>query len=459
MLGRVSLGALLVGLAWFSLGCGGGAVPDAGLAGEVRVLVRSIGDESIAVGLELRGASRATYERAMPESNRVRVEGATGAWWHSSELAIDALGVVLVGTGADGFGVVGTDRRVFDTGCRYFYIEPGANARLMFSAATGQNCDAGTESIQVGPSESKPLRLRVALRIDDGCAELRLDVRSRASGRADWRSLPAGSVCELDHATGWRAGRLLAVPYQEQGELLEVRLIGNRVSAAIDGVLLPTPCGWLTLFHGFRSVWQLELDPADCEADWTPLRWLMWVGHPPAPDDPADRQQLHVYDWEWEVEANYLPANWLELITGLHARRIVRAVYQDYYGDTATPPDVRRAAPDSEFSGAYDPESHTIFLIPQQMSAGLILHETVHAMLRVSAELDPALRYHLITRHGPVFVARLIEVWARYTDDLDVDAIRAAAEWHGVSIGETPLLGPRGGEAERQAVIEAIRGK
>ena len=166
---------------------------------------------------------------------------------------------------------------------------------------------------------------------------------------------------------------------------------------------------------------------------------------------------MHVYDWEWELEANVLPDEWFKPITGLHAQRIVRAVYADFFGDSAMPPDVRRAPPEAEYAGGYDAESHTIFLVPKAMNVALVLHETAHALLRLSAELDEATRYYLAPRHGPAFTARLIQLWIRYSEGLDVEAIRAAAEQHEVSVGEASLLGPRGGEAERQAVIEAIR--
>lgn len=461
MLGHVPLVALLATLAWFVSGCGGNEVPDAGPAGEVRVVVRSTGDGAVEVGVEGHSATLASYERTLPESNRVAVEDAAGDWWHSSEIAVEALGVVTIGAGTDGFGLQGATRHVVEIECRYLRIEYGGATALRFSSPTGYNCDTWEDLGEVMLSDSQAMLMRVGLRAEGNCVILQLDLRQRESGRGDWRTLPAGMICDLDldRAGTWRASSLLAIPYYSQGGLLEARPLGSGVSAAVDGQMLQNDCGWVTLLHGRRSVWQMVQAPGECAADGYRLDWVLWVAEPGEPDDPLDRQQLQVYDWEWEVDTNLLPNEWFEPITGLHAERIVRAVYEDFFGNSATPPDVRRAPPDAEYAGSYDADSHTIFLAPQAMNVALVLHETAHALLRLSAELDEATRYYLAPRHGPAFVARLIMIWTRYSEGLDMEAIQAAAELHGVTIGEDLLTGPRGGEAERQAVIDAIRGE
>lgn len=242
--------------------------------------------------------------------------------------------------------------------------------------------------------------------------------------------------------------------------MLEVRPVAVGVSAAIDGELLRNPCGQVRLFRGFHSVWQGEEGAQGC--DWgapSRLRWLFPLARPPKPDDPEDRQQFQTYDWEREVAANLLPPAWSEPISLWQAARIVEVVYADFFGASASPPTVARAPGNADYTGQYDHEEHEILLAPDGMNALVVLHETTHAMLRLSAELDAASRYYLAARHGPAFTVRLIEVWSRYADGLDPDAIRTAAAWHDVSVGEASIFGPRGGEAERQAVIDAIPGE
>ena len=315
---------------------------------------------------------------------------------------------------------------------RHLKIEYGGATGLRFSTPIGRDCEHWKDLGAVTLSDAQEMLMRVGLRTDDDCVALQLDLRQLESGRGDWRTLPAGMICDLDldRARVWRAGSLLAIPYHSQGGLLEARPLGSGVSAAVDGEILPNDCGWVMLLYGYRSVWQVVRNRGECDSKEYQLAWVLRIAQPREPDDPEDRQQLHVYDWEWELEANVLPEEWFKPITGLHAERIVRAVYADFLGDSAMPPDVRRAHPDAEYAGSYDAESHTIFLAPKAMNVALVLHETAHALLRLSAELDEATRYYLAPRHGPAFTARLIQLWIRYSEGLDVEAIRAAAERH-----------------------------
>ena len=433
-------------------------------------MVSRVGSDGLSVGVEVRGSESESYERVLPERHELTVDQASEDWWKSSEFTVEALGVVRIGAGDEGFGVEGASRHAFQDECGVLLISNATTSDLLSARdvtasslffATPPGCVSSRDWIEIEVGEPKAILIRAALRAEGDCALLRLDLRDRASGRGDWRELDAGTICELDRVEQdeWQAGPTLAIPYHAERGVLEVRPLAVGVSAAIDGELLRNPCGQVRLFRGFHSVWQGEEGAQGC--DWgapSRLRWLLWVAHPPTPDDPEDRQQFQAYDWEREVAVNLLPRAWLEPISLEHATRIVEAVYADFFGASATPPRVSAAPDNSDYAGQYDPEEHVILLSPDGMNALVALHETTHAMLRVSAELDAATRYYLAPRHGPVFVARLIRLWTRYSEGLDVDAIRAAAERHSVSVAETSLFRPRGGEAERQAVIEAIRG-
>ena len=459
LLGRMTLAVVSVVFAGIVVACGGGAVPDAGPAAEVRVTVNRVSDDALAVGLEVRGAESDSYERVLPQKHELTLADAEQDWWESSEIAVAALGVVRIGAGSEGFGLDGASRQSVEPECGVLVLVAGAESKLVVTAPTAAAVCLDTgQQFEIAPGDSKPILLRAALRIESACADLRLDLRPQASGRGDWRSFPAGSICGLDQsaANEWQVGATLAIPYHSEVGVLEARVVNGSVSAAVDGVLLPNPCAQIWLIHGFRSVWQREQEAGRCDGTGTHLRWLLWVAHPPTPDDPEDRQQYQSYDWELEVVANYLPPHWLESITIRQAERIVRALYQDFYGDTAEPPAIAVAPSDADHLGAYDWESHTIELAPASITATLVLHEAAHAMLRLSAELDAVSRYYLASRHGPRFTQHLLAIWDRYSEDLDVEAIRAAADWHEVGIADGFSFPPRGGKAEREAVIEAL---
>ena len=462
MLGRMSLGVILVAILGIAVACGGDAVPDAGSAAEARVVVSRMGEDSLAVGLEFRGSESVSYARVLPQKHELQLADAGEGWWESSEVAVEALGVVRIGAGGAGFGLEGASRQAVEPECGVLLLGVGAESKLTVAAPTAAaGCADTRPQLEIAPGDSRPMLLRAALRIEGACAELRLDLRPEASGRGDWRSLSAGRICDLDQAdkSAWQAGTTLAIPYHSEGGVLEARVVEGNVSAAVDGALLENQCGEVRLLHGFHSVWQQEQEAGGCDAAGTRLRWVLWVAHPPEPDDPVDNQQYQSYDWEQEVVANHLPPRWSERITMGQAARIVQALYRDFYGDTTEPPAVAAAPSDTDYIGMYNSESHTIELAPAGMTAAVVLHEAAHAMLRLSAELDAASRYYLAPRHGPRFIERLLVIWERYSEDLDVDAVRAAADWHDVDISGGFSLPPRGGESERQAVIEALSGE
>lgn len=430
--------------------CGGGTPALDAESGEVRMVVRADGDDAVLVGLERRNAAGEWDLRASPADHRIELGD---DWRRSSVLAAAIPSSLPITASFDGFEIVRAGELADE--CATITIQPGADdgIGLSVSELRGDACDSWTAGREVSQSEEGiELDTRIAARQRGNCVELRLDVR-RPSGA--WRELAVSGVCGLDASSAdWLATQGVGLPYQRDRDVVEVRRVGRRLSAVLNGRLLATPCDALTLQRGQQTLWLRRYEGETCE--WAGLERLNEFEGAPPPLDQLDFQQHAVYDWETEISANLLPTLWQEQLTLERAQAIADAVYRDFLGAGAEPPTVIASTERSDYAGAYYPEPHVIELWPDGMRAGVVIHETAHAMLRVTASTVNA--YYADPRHGPLFSSLMITLWARYAEGFDPQAALALAELYEVIVDDLLPFEAAGDEETLRAVLEAIAG-
>ena len=447
---RLALGLLLA--VAVAAACGGETPVLDAESGEVRIVVRADSEDAVLVGLERRNAAGEWDMRVSPDDQRLELGD---DWRLSSGLTAVIPGSVAVTARFEGFEIDG----VAELGdlCAILSLRPDTETRftapLWVVVHGGPECDQTITTAEfTTPSEGIELDARIAARQRGNCVELRLDVR-RPSGA--WRELSANAVCGLSSDDGeWLAARAVGLPYQRDRDVIEVRHTGQRLSAALNGLLLATPCDMLTLQRGHRTLWLHRYDAETCK--WAGLERLNEFEGAPPPLDQLDFQQHAVYDWETEISANLLPALWQERLTLERAQAIADAVYRDFLGAGTEPPTVATSTERSDYTGAYYPELHVIELRSDGMRADVVIHETAHAMLRVAASTVNA--YYADPRHGPLFSSLMIALWARYAEGFDPEAALALADLYGVGVDDLLPFEAAGDAETLRVVLEAIAG-
>ena len=227
--------------------------------------------------------------------------------------------------------------------------------------------------------------------------------------------------------------------------------------AAADGRELLDRCRRAEFTKGSLALWVQLRAAEDCAPS---LELILvaqaasqadagWDGEPDEWYGLEDAQRLRVYDWEYEIVVNRMPAALTARAPQWRARRIVEAVFAGLFGSAESAPTVEFPA-DAESSG-YDSEIHRISFARAELSAWVVLHELAHALI-AAADRD---RYEQLEGHGPEFAAQLAYLWERYMPGFDAREARAAGALHGVEFGEPPLRA-RAGVGGIRTVLEAL---
>ena len=430
--------------------------------GEVRPTVAVDNRASVVVALEARGAAGEWGATAHPQDREIEKRAAGGDWWYSSEIVLEVGAAITLSVAEEAFLFAPPAAGLSDD-CGILFVgpsEPDDLRSLRVSPVGGAACAEWLPPLTVTAlDESFSVTTRIGAQWSGDCAAVRVELRDRTDR---WRSLPSSRICGLEEriraaaadGEGFpsRPGAAVIVPLSENSRAIELRAIAGGVSAGIDGRNLSTECG-LHLERGFLTIWQHRYDTETCA--WAFLERIAELGDGPVPDDLLDEQQYKVYDREHDVTSNLLSGEWRRPISLEQAQGIVNAIYNDFAGSRAQPPAVTAAAPGVEFAGAYDTEAHAIQLRPDGRAASVVLHETAHALLRLS--LPGEAGYYLAPRHGAEFAALLIALWERYANDFDAESAALLADAYGVHVFPAPPIHPVGDAAARQAVREAIR--
>ena len=246
---------------------------------------------------------------------------------------------------------------------------------------------------------------------------------------------PTLEIPETDDAEAASAAFSIAV---EEGRLVARSVLGTAASE----------CGNLNIVRGNRAVWVRPSSAYGCEdAD-----SLVPMGFAPRADYEVDRddpQQRRVYDWERQVEANLLPAEFSESITQERAQQVVNAVFADLFGPGRQPPRVR------ETNDGYSSYSHQFRQIRIQSGAwdaATVLHETVHAAL-AAQRTQTFVRWQ---SHGREYAATILMLWERYVPGFAAARARADAALHGVEIAGRSPIRPLGGATEADLVADLL---
>ena len=429
--------------------------------GEVRPTVAVDNRASVVVALEARDAAGEWGATAHPQDREVAERADRDDWWYSSEIVLE-MGAAITLSVKDGAFLFNPPAAGLSDDCGILFVGPSEadeQRSLLVSPVGGAACAEWLPPLTVTASdESFEITTRIAAQWSGDCAAVRVELRDRTDR---WRSLPASRICGLEEriraaaADGEglpsRPAATVIVPLSENFRAIELRSIAGGVSAGVAGRKLSTECG-LHLERGFLTIWQHRYDTETCQ--WAFLERIAEIDDGPVPADLLDEQQYEVYDWEHDVAANLLSGEWRRPISLDQAQGIVNAIYNDFVGSTAQPPAVTTAPSGAEFAGAYDPEAHAIQLRPDGRAASVVLHETAHALLRLS--LPGEAGYYLAPRHGAEFAALLIALWERYANDFDADGAVLLADAYGVYVFPAAPIQPVGDAATREAVREAI---
>ncbi len=246
---------------------------------------------------------------------------------------------------------------------------------------------------------------------------------------------PELEIPEADDAEAESATFSIAV---EEGRLVARSALGVAASA----------CGNLNIVRGNRAVWVRPSSAYGCEAAGS----LVPMGFAPRADYEVDRddpQQHRVYDWERQVEANLLPAEFSESISQERAQQVVNAVFADLFGPGRQPPRVR------ETNDGYSSYSHQFRQIRIQSGAwdaATVLHETVHAAL--AAQRTQTFAHW--QGHGREYAATILMLWERYVPGFAAARARADAAVHGVEIAGRSPIRPLGGAPEADSVTDLL---
>ena len=415
----------------------------------------------VVVALEARGADGKWNATAHPQDREVEERAAGDDWWYSSEIVLE-VGAAITLSVAEEMFLFDPPAAELSDDCGILFVGPSEaddQRSLLVSPVGGAACAEWLPPLTVTASgESFEITTRIAAQWSGDCAAVRVEVRDRVDR---WRSLPASRICGFEErvraaaADGEglppRPGASVIVPLSEDSRTIELRSTVGSVSAGVDGRKLSTECG-LHLERGFLTVWQHRYDSDTCE--WAFLERIAEIDDGPIPDDLLDEQQYEVYDWERDVAVNLLSGEWRRPISLDQAEGIVSAIYNDFVGSSAQPPAITAAPPGAEVAGAYDTAAHVIQLRPDGRAASVVLHETAHALLRLS--LPGEAGYYLAPRHGAEFAALLIALWERYASDFDAEGAALLADAYGVYVFPSPPIQPVGGAAAQEAVREAV---
>ena len=427
---------------------------------EVRATVRVNNQADLVVALEARGSEGLWGATTHPTDATVAEQEDGDDWWRSSAITVEVQQASIIRVEDRAFAIEPPIAGFTDE-CGVIFAGPSADAEgLAISEGTGEACDRWSPPFNFAPpAELVRLAVQIAARWSGDCVNLRIEVRDNSS---DWRPTPASYVCGLEErlraaaADGEglfpQSAAPVSLPVSRRGGAIELRMGGPfGISAAVDGRILPTDCG-LQLQRGSRSVWQHRYKGGNC--DWTHIDRVFELDDGSAPVDPLDEQQYVVYDWEYEVVSNLLTAAWRRPITFDSAQAIANAVYTDFYGSSDGAPQVAIGSNEQEYTGQYNSSLHEIQLTPAGFRPYIVVHETAHAMLRLS--VGAANAYYLDARHGPLFAALMITLWTRYADGFDPEAARALAAAYKVQLNELVPITPIGDDQTRQAVIDAL---
>ena len=355
---------------------------------------------SVVVALEARDAAGEWGATAHPQDREIEKRAAGGDWWYSSEIVLEVDAAITLSV-KEGAFLFDPPAAGLSDDCGILFVGPSEadeQRSLRISPVGGAACAEWLPPLTVTASdESFSVTTRIGVQWSGDCAAVRVELRDRTD---HWRSLPASRICGLEEriraaaADGEglppRSGAAVIAPLSENSRAIELRSTAGGVSASINGRKLSTECG-LHLERGFFTIWQHRYDIDTCE--WAFLERIAEIDDGPVPDDILDEQQYKVYDWERDVTANLLSGEWRRPISLEQAQGIVNAIYNDFVGSTAQPPAVTTAPSGAEFAGAYDPEAHAIQLRPDGRAASVVLHETAHALLRLSL--------HVMARSSP----------------------------------------------------------
>ena len=246
---------------------------------------------------------------------------------------------------------------------------------------------------------------------------------------------PELEIPEADDAEAESATFSIAV---EEGRLVARSALGTAAGQ----------CGNLNIVRGNRAVWVRAWGTGDC-AEAERLVPVGFVQSAEVEIDRDDPQQHWVYDWERQVEANLLPAEFSESITQGQAQQVVNAVFADLFGPGRQPPRVR------ETNDGYSSYSHQFRQIRIQSGAweaATVLHETVHAAL-AEQRTQTFARWQ---GHGREYAATILMLWERYVPGFAAARARADAAVHGVEIAVRSPIRPMGGAAEADSVTDLL---
>ena len=454
---------MLIAVAIAAAACGGGGEAPVLRApgGEVRPTVAVDNRAKVVVALEARGADGEWGPPAHPQDREVAERADGDDWWYSSEIVLEVGAAITLSVADEAFLFEPPVAGLSDD-CGILFVGPSEaddQRSLRVSPVGWAACAEWLAPLTVTAlDESFEITTRIAAQWSGDCAAVRVEVRDRIDR---WRSLPASRICGLAEriraaaadGEGFppRSGAAVIAPLSEDSRAIELRAIAGGVSAGVDGRKLSTECG-LHLERGFLTIWQHRYDTETCQ--WASLERVAELDDGPVPSDLLDEQQYKVYDWERDVTANLLSGEWRRPISLDQAQGIVNAIYNDFVGSAAQPPAVTAAPPGAESAGAYDTAAHAIQLRPDGRTASVVLHETAHALLRLS--LPGEAGYYLAPRHGAEFAALLIALWERYANDFDVEGATLLADAYGVHIFPASPIHPVGDAGTRQAAREAI---
>ena len=300
--------------------------------------------------------------------------------------------------------------------------------------------------VLIGPSAMWFRRGDAVRRTECGAAELRLE------GGEPLLMLLDAAGC---------SGRAVRVPLGASGsparaELAEVPDSLPSISFAARGERLLAQAdagefefdGPVWILRGWRAVWLANAAPAGWHYE--RLRLAALVDSAQAEADAADPQGWSVYDWEWEVAVNLLPAALGGTITADRVTELVETVFADQFGSDEPVPELGlQAGEDSEYRLFAD---RIVFGAEAGLRPWIVLHELAHAVQLRAAEQTGELE---IESHGRQFAATLLGFWTRYVPGFDREAAEAAAAAHFADASALVHV-PVGGEAGKSRVRAAL---
>ena len=198
---------------------------------------------------------------------------------------------------------------------------------------------------------------------------------------------------------------------------VDLAVVGDQFVVEIDGDLLRSHCGYLSLTALLDSILIDTYDQRCAE-----IAAIATVCGHRLPDFLCDRQQNLLYQWEADT---LRPSGVNDIVlTMSEAQTVVDAIHADYFPTGfSRPPRVVRS---SNSFAHYTTGDNLIHLPPWGFALHNLIHETAHALIHHARIRDPG--------HGRAYAALLIDTWERYLPFIDTTAARADALQIGVEI-------------------------